>query len=129
MKSFITEETEKLIKSGMLQTKNIRIFETDTIIEVAVKIWISFQVGQSCTIRGVESCYCVQNPVISKDIPRGEFVVEELMKIIKNEFQRTNVNDVKRARGKNTELGYKESKLFRYHQDVDTGNVTVWRMR
>ena len=118
-----------MIRQGKLRVKTIKLYDTDTIIEMAVKIWVSFEIGQSCTIKRYENCYCVQDATRELDIPTGEFVIEELIKIIKEEVCKTNVNQVRRSRGPNTELGVEESKLFRYNQDAKTGFVTIWRVR
>jgi len=128
-RSWITEETDKLIKSAKLQTKTVRLMETDTIAEIAVKIFVHFQVAQSCTIRGTRLCHCVQNPEVTREIPTGEFVVQLLCNIMKEEHSRTNLDDVRRKRGKHIEIGFGESKAFRYFQDVKTGDVNLWRVK
>jgi len=128
-RSWITEETDKLIKSAKLQTKTVRLMETDTIAEIAVKIFVHFQVAQSCTIRGTRLCHCVQNPLVTREIPTGEFVIQLLCNIIKEETQRSVMRDVTRPRGKHIEIGYADSKAFRYFQDVKTGHINLWRVK
>ena len=128
-RSYITEETDKLIKEQRLQTKTVKLLETDTIVEIAVKIFVHFQVAQSCTIRGTKLCHCVQNPAFDREIPTGEFVVQLLCNIMKEDHARTNIQDVRRPRGKYMEIGYMDSKAFRYFQDSKTGYVNLWRVK
>jgi hypothetical protein len=128
-KSWVTEETYKMIKSQKLITKTVKLLETDTIAEIAVKIYVHFQYGQSCTVRGTRLCHCVQNPEITREIPTGEFVVQLLCNIMKEEHSRTNIDDIRRHRGRHMEIGYKESKAFRYFQEPETGYVNIWRVK
>ena len=72
--SYITKETDEMIRQGKLRVKTIKLYDSDTIIQMAVKIWVSFEIGQSCTIKRYENCYCVQDATRELDIPTGEFV-------------------------------------------------------
>ncbi len=108
--------------------EQVRILETDSETEIAMKIFGDFVVNQSCTIKG----YCHVGT-------RVELKGEEVLKILEQMDRETNcyVSTVdgrprrKRARPDNTIGGWEAQKMFRFsHGTRDAVPFTnIWRIQ
>ncbi len=103
-----------------------RIYETDSYIEIAEKIFNNFEIGTSCCVRGT---LVNGEEVVSK----GEYVLLHLRHLDSTQNISTPRGD-KRPRRKRVMLpdsigGYVAQKIFKFKIDDNGLKVTVWRIQ
>lgn len=106
----------------------VRIYETDTWNEMAVKIFYEFEIDQSCTIEGF--IMDIDKAGLPDPIPKGELVLTELESL----DSKVNKSDGARRRRKymnNTIGGYVVKKVFRFNKRITDKfyKVDIWRIQ
>lgn len=102
------------------------IYDTDSIKEIARKIYYKFAINQSCTIFGIE---------IFEDVavPRGELVLKDILALYELEYMRwQGIKYIrKREFPKNSIGGELAHPIFRWEKRIIDNNVryTIWRIQ
>ncbi len=105
----------------------VRIKDTDTYVEMAQKIFMYFELNQSCAIRG----FIVEGDCST---PRGDMVLDVLERL--DSSQNTYKEPGRKNRRKRKVLpesigGWVAQKIFRYKKETTEGEykVTIWRVQ
>lgn len=108
----------------------IQIYDTDTVKECADKIFNHFEVGQSCSIYGVE---VIETPDRWKPFAKGELVWKELevLDFAENTVRRKGKKNArKRKLLPNSIGGYVAHKIFQHkHYGGDNPKYVIWRVQ
>lgn len=133
------DTTEKLSTSyphssnmwGMYRTLRsmhmIKIYDTDTVWEIAKKIWEDFDVLASCTVYGFVE-------VEKSLVPKGQLVVSELRKMDELENVKKNAvgSKVRQWKYKKDSIGGPIAhKIFTWEKRIvdDEPRFTIWRVQ
>lgn len=102
----------------------VRIYEQDTSLEMATKIFNDFHINQSCSIEGFEM-------VDGEPVHKGELVLEHLRKMDEMENMRPYGKKLKRNRRvlENSIGGPVAQKIFRFSTRTvnHKTKTTIWR--
>lgn len=104
-------------------TKTIRIYETDDYMTMADKIYNSFEVNQSCTVRGF---IVDRNDVI----PKGRLVLDHIDKMDKFDHL-DKQSRRKRVKPPNSIGDFVAGKIFKWEERIQDRKIIylIWRMQ
>lgn len=104
------------------------ILETDTVFQMAVKIFEEFNVNQSCSIKGFVTIESEKRVV-----PKGEMVIKELEEMFQHKFMNLAAGRWRHKRKvlPNSIGGLVAQKIWKYKRDTRDGMIvyTVWRVQ
>lgn len=98
-----------------------RIYDTDSIEEIASKIYNQFEVGQSCAIKGT---------IIRGDdiLTKGELVLNHMQKLYSEEFMKPDGKTRKMKLMEHSIGGFLAHKIWKWTKK-DLHKYTIWRIQ
>lgn len=104
----------------------IKIYDIDSINEIARKIYYHFEINQSCTIWGIEAYQ-------DAAVPKGQLIVDEIRRIYAEENMRRQGTKIIRVRKyvENSVGGELAHKIFKWQMNKIDNDVryTIWRIQ
>lgn len=102
----------------------VRVYDTDSILDVIKKIWEHFEINQSCAIYGF-----IMHEKESRLVPKGQVIIEELEKLDRMEHFRGEKERRRFVYRKDSIGGPLAHKIFTYEKRVvdNEPRYTIWR--
>ena len=104
-------------------TKAVRLYETDDYMTMADKIYNSFEVNQSCTVKG----FILDE---GEPIPKGKMVLDHINLLDRSEHYDKHSRR-KRVKPPNSIGDFVAGKIFKYEERIQDRKIIylIWRMQ
>ena len=104
--------------------KTIRLYETDDYMTMADKIYHSFEVNQSCTVKGFVICED------NEPIPKGKMVLDHIEGLDRAENYNSSKRR-KRVKPPNSVGDFVAGKIFKWEERIHDRKIIIliWRMQ